>query len=86
MKLKESWFVITQLYKVDQTLGKKESLCSKNLLRKKKKQRLCNGILRTLEKFLNYYFHYINMFQETNNGIKAIVRQLGLLIACFEYY
>ena len=51
MKLKESWFVITQLYKVDQTLGKKESLCSKNLLRKKKKQRLCNGILRTLEKF-----------------------------------
>jgi hypothetical protein len=40
MKLKESWFVITQLYKVDQTLGKKESLCSKNLRCKKKKTKI----------------------------------------------
>jgi hypothetical protein len=51
MKLKESWFVITQLYKVDQTLGKKESLCSKNLLRKKKNKDCVMGFLGLLRNF-----------------------------------
>jgi hypothetical protein len=51
MKLKESWFVITQLYKVDQTLGKKESLCSKDL-RCKKKNKDC--VMRFLELLRNF--------------------------------
>jgi hypothetical protein len=51
MKLKESWFVITQLYKVDQTLGKNESLCSKNLRCKKKNKDCVMGFLGLLRNF-----------------------------------
>jgi hypothetical protein len=51
MKLKESWFVITQLYKVDQTLGKKESLCSKDLRCKKKNKDCVMRFLGLLRNF-----------------------------------